>query len=116
MITSNSVIILQRCDNTTCSASGLILPGTNYVITSATWLSQFPVVSKKFEVFVELADHRTIKRSATVLEIIPVWKLGASLRKLQQDISFSEAVDQDMVSKLCSIVLLKVTGSPLQCR
>ena len=116
MIISNSVIIQQRSDSAICSASGFFLPGTNYVITSATWLSQFPLVSKKFEVLLELADHRTVKRSAILLEIVPVWKLGASLRKLQHDVSFSEAVDQDAVSKLSSIVLLEVTGSPLQCR
>jgi len=116
MICTNSVIIKQRSDNATCSASGLFLPGTNYIITSATWLSQFPVDSKKFEVLLELADHRILKRSALLLEIVPIWKLGESVRKLQEDVSFSEAVDQDVVSKLCSVFLLKVTGPPLQCR
>ena len=113
---SNSVIIQHKSGSNTSSASGFFLPGTKHVITCATWLNQYPPVSKKFVVFLELENRTTIKQDAILSKIVPLWNLGASLQNLQQDVSFSEGVGHGVLSKLCSIIQLEVTGPPLQCR
>ena len=113
MLVSYSVVIQHNDNNITHSGSGLLLSGSNYVLTSPIWLIRSDQRGKDvFSVFLQCAGNSIVKRDATLVTIVPISKMVATVHKLLQDASLPDAD----IAKLCTIAVLQIQGAPLQCR
>jgi len=121
MLVSSSVVIQQKDNNVTHSGSGLLFSGSNYVFTSPIWFIRTSQQEKGvFSVSLERAGNITsraiIKRNAILLTIAPVYKLIVTVQKLLQDVFIPDVESDNDITRLCSIAILQIKGSPLQCR
>ena len=113
MLVSSSVVIQHIDNNITHSGSGLLLSGSNYVLTSPVWLIRSVQHGKDlFSIFLQDAGNSVIKRDATLVTIVPISEMTNSVHKLLQDASLP---DSD-IAELCSVALLQIQETPLQCR
>lgn len=113
MLVSSSVVIHHN-DN---SGSGLLLSGNNYVFTSPVWFIHGTRQGKDvFSVSLQCAGNTINKRDAILLAIFPISKLVTTVQKMLRDVSFPDIESFDDVTKLCSIAVLQIKGTPLQCR
>ena len=120
MLVSSTVVIQQNDNSVTHSGSGLLLPGSNYVLTSPVWLIPGDVQQGKgvFNVALQYAGSTVSKRDATLVTIAPIPMLvtavRAAVQKLLQDVSLAESGND--IPKLCSIAVLQIKGAPVHCR
>lgn len=113
MIASSSVVIQHIDNNIIHSGSGLLLSGSNYVLTSPVWLIRSAQRGKGlFNIFLQCAGNSIVKRDAALVTIVPISKMVTSVHKLLQDASLP---DGD-IAELCSVALLQIQEAPLQCR
>ena len=118
MIVPNSVVIQQKAKSVTRSGCGLLLSGSNYILTSPVWLIHGSVRGKDavFSVSFQSAGNTIDKRDAILVRIVPIPKAVAILQKLVQDVSLPDAKTVNNTLMLCSIIVLQMKGTPLHCR
>ena len=118
MHVSSSVVIQQSDSKIIHSGSGLLLPGSNHVLTSPIWLIQGDAHQGKyaFSVSLQCAGDTVSKRDAILVTIAPIPKLVSSVQRLLKDVNLPDAESGNDVAKLCSIAVLQIKGAPLQCR
>ena len=117
MLVSSSVVIQRNAYNINHSSSGLLLSGSNHVLTSPVWLIRSTRQARQqgtvtFNVFLLSADNLIIKRDATLVTIISISKMVSAVQKLIKDASLPDAD----ITRFCSIVVLQIQGAPLHCR
>lgn len=113
MLVSSSVVVQHIDNNITHSGSGLLLPGSNYVLTSPVWLIRGAQRGNGiFSIFLQCAENSIIKHDAVLVTIVSISEMVTSVHKLLQDVSLP---DSD-IAELCSVALLQIQEAPLQCR